>query len=368
MGTITASTGLSSGIDIAGTISKLMAIAAQPVNQLTTTDTTLTNEETAVSQLSALLLSIQDATQTLGQSSVWGSQTATSSNTAALSATVTGSPAAGNYEYTPVQMAQSQQLLSSGFASSTAALGGGTLTFRYGNTVNQGVSLWNINGGQGFTPGEIRITDRSGASAVINLNNAQNINDVVQAINSAGTIGVTASTNDGHLVLTDTSGGTSANLQVQEVNGGTTAASLGLTSPSSSSAGSIVGSNVLTLSSSLSLNALNDGLGIQTTMSSALPDIDYTLHDGTTGTINLSGATTVGNVIQDINTQSGGKLQASIAAGGASLQITDSTAADNPDGTLTISNATGSTAAANLGLAVHGATPPRSRAARSWAG
>ena len=206
MGTITASTGLSSGIDIAGTISKLMAIASQPVTQLTTTDTTLTNRETAVSQLSALLLSIQDATQSLGQSSVWGSQTATSSNSAALSATVTGSPAAGTYEYTPVQMAQSQQLLSSGFASSTAALGGGTLTFRYGNTVNQGVSLSDINGGKGFTPGEIRITDRSGASAVINLSNAQNINDVVQAINSAGTIGVTASTDDGHLVLTDTSG------------------------------------------------------------------------------------------------------------------------------------------------------------------
>ena len=58
---------LSSGIDISGTISKLMAIASQPVTALTTTDTTLTNQETAVSQLSALLLSVQDVTQTLGQ-------------------------------------------------------------------------------------------------------------------------------------------------------------------------------------------------------------------------------------------------------------------------------------------------------------
>ena len=88
----------------------------------------------------------------------------------------------------------------------------------------------NINGGQGFTPGEIRITDRSGASAVINLSQAQNIDDVVQAINSAGTIGVTASTDDGHIVLTDNTGGTTpSDSQVQEVNGGTTAASLGLT-------------------------------------------------------------------------------------------------------------------------------------------
>ena len=91
-------------------------------------------------------------------------------------------------------------------------------------------------------------------------------------------------------------------------------------------------------------------------MSSALPDIDYTLHDGTTGTINFSGATTVGDVIQDISQQSDGKLQASIAADGTSLQITDSTAAANPTGTLTISNATGSTAATNLGLAVASAS------------
>ena len=83
MGTISASTGLNSGIDIAGTISKLMAINAEPVTALTNTDTTLTNQETAVTQLSALLLSVQGVTQSLGQASVWGSQTATSSDSSA---------------------------------------------------------------------------------------------------------------------------------------------------------------------------------------------------------------------------------------------------------------------------------------------
>ena len=92
MGIISANTGLNSGIDIAGTISKLMAINSQPVTALTTTDTTLTNQETAVTQLSALLLSVQDVTQTLGKSSAWGSQTATSSDPGALAATVTGTP------------------------------------------------------------------------------------------------------------------------------------------------------------------------------------------------------------------------------------------------------------------------------------
>ena len=266
LGTLSSATGLASGINIQNTVSQLIAIDSQPVNALTTTNTDLTNQETAVSQLSALLLSVQDATQTLGQASVWGSQTATSSDSAALSATVTGSPTAGTYQYTPLQTAQSQQLLSSGFQSASSALGGGTFTFRYGNTVNQGVSLSNINGGQGFKPGEIRITDRSGASAVINLSDAQNINDVVQDINSAGTIDVTASTDNGHIVLTDNTGDTLSSLEVQEVNGGTTAASLGLAGIDVAS-NSAAGQNILTLSSGLSLNALNDGSGIQTNTS-----------------------------------------------------------------------------------------------------
>ena len=117
-------------------------------------------------------------------------------------------------------------------------------------------------------------------------------------------------------------------------------------------ASSASGANILTLSSNLQLNALNDGMGIQTNSSSSLPDITYTLHDGTSGTIDLSGQTTLGGVIQQISTQTSGKLQVSIAASGASLTVTDTTAAANPSGTLSISNDTGSTAASDFGLAV----------------
>jgi flagellar hook-associated protein 2 len=363
MGAISATTGLSSGINISGTISQLMAIDSQPVTALQNTDTTLTNQETALAQLSALLLGVQNDTQNLGKSATYASQTATSSNPNALSASVTGTPTAGTYQYTPLRMAQTQQYLSAGLQSSTAALGGGSLTFRFGSTVNQGVSLAEINGGQGFSPGEIRITDRSGASAVINLTNAQNINDVVQDINSAGTINVTASTQDGQIVLTDNTGQTVSDLKVQEVNGGTTAASLGLAGIDVA-ADSATGQNILRLASGLSLSALNDGAGVQ--INTALPDIQYTLHDGTTGTIDLApiipggstvdNPTTLGDVIQQISTQSGGKLQVSVASDGQHLVVTDTTAAANPSGTLTISNETGSTAASDLGIAVNAAS------------
>ncbi|MBP85626.1 MAG: hypothetical protein CMJ64_02750 [Planctomycetaceae bacterium] len=42
----------------------------------------------------------------------------------ALSTTLTGSPAPGTYQFTPVRQAQAHQLLSGGFASRDTALGG----------------------------------------------------------------------------------------------------------------------------------------------------------------------------------------------------------------------------------------------------
>jgi flagellar hook-associated protein 2 len=363
MGIISASTGLNSGIDIAGTVSKLMAISSKPRDALTSQNTDLTNQQTAVTTLSALLLSVQYITTNLGKASVFSSQTATSSNSSALSATVTGTPAVGTYQYTPLQTAQSQQFLSSGLQSATSALGGGKFTFRYGNTVNQGVSLSNINGGKGFTPGSIRITDRSGASAQINLTYAQNIDDVLQAINSASTINVTATAVDGHIQLTDNTGQTVSDLKVQEVGNGKTAASLGLSGIDV--AGTTAnGQNILTLSNNILLSALNDGMGVRTNTS--LPDITYTLHDGTSGTIDLSPIlpnsstvqkeTTLGDIANEISTQTKGKLQLSIAGDGQRLVLTDTTAAANPGGTLTIGNDTGSTAASDLGLVVNGAS------------
>ena len=367
MGRITASVGIASGINISGIVTQLLPIDSQPITALQTEDTTLTNEQTAFSTLSAQLLALQSDAKDLGQSSTFQSQTASSSNPSALAATITGTPAAGTYRYTPIQTAQSQQLLSTGFQSETAALGGGTLTYRYGNTVDQGVSLNNINGGQGFGapaqqgPGEIRITDRSGNSAVVNLSSAQNIDDVTNAINNAG-LNVTATTDDGQIVLTDNTSAddVKSSLQVQDVGNGATAESLGLAGIDTSST-TATGTNIYTLGNNLSLSALNDGMGVR--IEPAVGDITYTLHDGTTGTIDLAPVpagssapdepTTLGDITQEISQQTGGKLQVSIGADGRSLELTDTTAASNPSGTLTISNATGSSAASDLGIAVN---------------
>jgi flagellar hook-associated protein 2 len=358
MARIQATTGLVSGIPIDQTVSELMAIASQPMNNLKTQDTTLTNQQTALDQLSALLLTVQSMSKNLGQTDLYAQTTATSSDPSALTTTVTGNPQVGTYQFTPVQTVQSQQWLSSGVASTTNPLGGGSLSFRYGNSVDQGVSLSELNGGAGFSPGKIRITDGSGDTAVIDLSTAQTIDNVLRDINNAGTISVTATADGDHLVLTDTSGGTGP-LKVQEVGGGTTAASLGLVGINSST-GSASGRSILSLSDNTPLDALNDGAGVST--NTVLPDISYTLSDGETGTIDLSplgsGATqaqretTLGDVLNTIATAINGTSsppKVSLQIQGDRLVMTDLTT-PNGQSQFQLQAINGSGALHDLGL------------------
>ncbi len=164
MGRIQSNVGLASGINITTTIQALMKIASQSHDALQTATTALTNQQTAVTQLSALLAATRYVTDSLGQTSLFQSLTAASSNNAAASATVTGTPAEGSYQFTPLQTATGAQFLAAGVADDTTALGAGTLSYRFGNDVTQGASLDMLGNGSGFVPGSIRVTDRSGQS------------------------------------------------------------------------------------------------------------------------------------------------------------------------------------------------------------
>ena len=77
-----------------------------------------------------------------------------------------------------------------GSPSLDTAVGEGTLRLRFGGFVDKGMDLSLLNGGAGVERGQIRITDRSGASEVIDLRSALTIDDVVEAINSSDKIDV----------------------------------------------------------------------------------------------------------------------------------------------------------------------------------
>ena len=153
-------------------------------------------EQFAITDLTAAVIGVQFAFQGLGSDDLFDQRTVTSSDETLISTSVTGTPGLGTFQFTPVQRAQSHQLLSGGFAAKDEAIGTGEISLKFGGFVSKGVALEHLNGGAGIELGKIRITDRSGTKGTIDLRFAQTIDDVLDAINNADTINVTAIGND----------------------------------------------------------------------------------------------------------------------------------------------------------------------------
>ncbi|MFT5525602.1 MAG: flagellar capping protein FliD [Pirellulaceae bacterium] len=312
MGRITSSVGLITGVPIVDTVDQLIALKARPRDLLAQSVSKLEQKQVAISDLTARVLGVQFSAKAFATDSLFTRTKSSVSNEALLSVSNNGTPKAGSYQFTPVRQASTQQLLSTGFSSTTGAVGAGTLSLRRGGEVDRGIGLDLLNGGAGIQRGEIKITDRSGASAVINLSFSKTIDDVLDAINSADDIDITASASGDGIRLTDNSGATVANLRVQEVGAGSTAADLGLASINTANSAA-TGDDVLELFEQLTLGSLNDfgGLSIR----GALPDLEITFQDGSTALqIDLHRAGEYGNATATTTSSNGADAEFTIAA------------------------------------------------------
>lgn len=344
MSRIQSSTGLITGIPIEETVNKLMQIAIQPRTNLNNRTKALQSEKLAINSLSSLVLAFQFEVNRFSKDSLFQTKAVASSDKTVVTASLQtgGNPAPGSYKIRALQTATSQQMVSNSFASVDDLADNGTLSFGFGGFVNTGISLEQLNGGEGVAAGKIRITDRAGNAADIDLRVARTVDDVLRAINNNSTIEVTATTDGDRFQLSDTSGG-SGNLRVQQVGTSTTAADLGL-SGINVAANSANGSDVFALSADTELSALNDGNGVQLRTGN---DLAVTLADGTTLNIDLGAADTVGDVLTAINAANPAKLSAAIGTDGNRLKLTDLTAGANP---FAVANVGDGTAAKDLGL------------------
>lgn len=352
MGRIQTNIGLISGMPIGEIVDSLTALAARPRDLLMERTAKLQEERLAVTELTGVLASVQYVLKSLGKHDLYDQRKAVSSHPETLSVSLTGNPPKGSYQFTPLRVAQSQQMLSSGFETATDPIGGGKLTFRFGDDVERGTPLELFDGGQGVTRGKIRITDRSGASAEIDLTTVQTVGDVLEAIGGNSTINVTAVARGDGLRLIDHTGQTVSNLRVQEVGGGTTAASLGLENVNVA-ADLADGRDMIRLYGQMGLDVLNDGSGLRTDR--VMDDIEYELRDGTTGSIDLSPRTgaevdeefTLGEILEAINAAEPGKLKVEIGPDGDRLVLSDLT---EGGGSFQVQSLYESEALADLGL------------------
>jgi flagellar hook-associated protein 2 len=354
MGRISTNVGLISGLNIREIVDQLIDVAATPRDILADRNKDLQNQQLAIGSLSAKLLSIQFDLAKLAGDTLYAAKKATSSDTNVLTATITDAAAAvnSNYSFTPVRTAASQQLVSQRFTSQDATFGAQSFAFRTGGFLNKGISLQELNAGLGVRLGQVRITDKSGEDAVVDLRYASTIDDVLNAINSNTTINVTAEVVGDSLRLTDNTG-QGGTLSVQEVNGGNTAADLGILAISAAGATtSATGSDVFALHADTQLSKLNDGNGVYFTDSTSIDDLVFEFADnsGPIG-LDISGAQTLSDVVDAINESDdlAGKVTAAIAADGNRLELTDLTTGS---GTFSVANGVLGTAADDLGLSV----------------
>lgn len=343
---ITSSTGLISGIATQDTIDRLLQIAARPRDLLISRNQSAQAEQAALSKVQALILGFQVNVQKLTKVATFEKQKATSSDDKVLTATVTGSPAPGNYTFGAVRLAQTQQLLSNPFASNSQPIGAGTVSFRFGGFVDKGISLDQLNSGNGFQAGILKITDRSGATAEIDLRYVQTVDDVLTTINNTTSISVQAVADGDRFRIIDRTGQTTSNLRVQDIGTGTTAASLGLAGIDVA-ANSADGQDVVALSNNASLREFNNGNGVS--IRATLPDLRVTFRDGSAALdIDFQNEKSLGELLQTINAADPARIRAEIAPDGDHLRLIDLTAAGA--GTFSVSSPLGGSLAEDLGL------------------
>jgi flagellar hook-associated protein 3 FlgL len=213
-----------------------------------------------------------------------------------------------------------------GILQPTAGAANATLTgANLGTKVTGYTPLADLNNGQGIDPTGFTISNGA-TSKTITLAGLTTVDDLVNAVNASG-LGVKAEINAAGtgIDLFNTTQGQS--ITVSE-DGGTTATELGFR----------------TFSPTTQLSSLNNGMGVSTPAGN---QFSITTADGTVTDISLSNVNTVQDVINQINTQSAGKVTASFATTGNGIVLTDDTTGA---GKLTVTPLNGASTAAQLGL------------------
>ncbi|XAL99222.1 flagellar filament capping protein FliD [Phycisphaeraceae bacterium D3-23] len=354
MGQITTGVGLISGLDIAGIVDQLVSIEARPRTLLQNRNEVLRSQQVAFQEINARLLSLKNASSGFSGDALFSSTVANSSNDNVLTASSGVGAVPGTYSFIVNRLVAAQQTISQGFAdasSTPVAPSGTTLTFDRGEArLDSQTRLANLNGGAGINRGFIRITDRSGATALVDLTSVVTVDDVIDKINQTTGANVFAEVDGDRLRVTDASGSTAGDLLITDVGVTATATSLGLAGNGSTDGvggdDSLTGLKINTVGEDTLLASLNDGKGVRGGVGTAFT---ITAAGGATVNVDLANALTLGDVFEQIETQSGGVLSALANADGTGIQIIDSSGGG---GGFAITAGGAPNALADLGLVV----------------
>ncbi|HUU85842.1 MAG TPA: flagellar filament capping protein FliD [Phycisphaerae bacterium] len=206
------------------------------------------------------------------------------------------------------------------------------------------VLLSSLNGGAGVDRGQVRFTDRAGASVTVDLSAAQTVQDVVDLINAQTQAQLTATVNSAGngIIIRDESGSLANPVVIADVSG-TAAADLGIAGTHNLSQVNSGSLQLQYISNQTHLADLNGGRGVRTG--------EFRITDAAGGKhlVNVTdNQKTVGDIVYLINSAGGGRVTASINATGDGILITDTSGGTEP---LQIEDLNGGFTAAGLGIA-----------------
>lgn len=217
MPTVT-STGLGSGVDINGLVTKLVNAEQTPtLTRLAKKETQVQAKISAYGTFKGNISAFRDSLAALKNARGFQKPTATSSDETTLTATTDTNADLGSYKIEVKQTAQNHVLASGRYAAADSTVGTGKLTIQLGTTDYTPASSGSPENYAGFTANP----DRSAVSITIDSAN-NTLTGVRDAINSAKA-GVSASViNDGggfRLVLTSTDSGARNSIQTTVEDG-----------------------------------------------------------------------------------------------------------------------------------------------------
>ncbi len=126
------SPGIGSGLDVNGIVSQLMAIERQPLAALDNKEAKQQTRLTAFGSLKGALSTFQSSLSALSDPAKFTGVTANFADATLANVSATSSAAVGSHSVEIQTLAQSHKLKSANFATTSAALGSGTLTIQFG--------------------------------------------------------------------------------------------------------------------------------------------------------------------------------------------------------------------------------------------
>jgi len=197
------SPGIASGLDVNGSISKLMELERIPLTKLATKETDLNAKLTAYGSIKGALSTLQTAAKSLANTTTLNGKSASVSDSTVLSAAASSTAAAGSYSLNVTQLAKFHTLRSNtAYAAATDTFNTGTLAISVGGGTPVNVT---IDGSNNTLDGIRQAINDANAGVTATIINDGTTNRLVLRSNTSGSVGNISVT-----VTDDGSGGTHA--------------------------------------------------------------------------------------------------------------------------------------------------------------